>query len=225
MIKRSIGEDLPVACKPQTFSDDLVKRPFSIDKRVSAARKIVAQFGFDAVRGSPRMVVGIVPFSNAICKRRILGHQEQQPHGRRPGCFSEKVQDANVADAVDDEVIACLKAASSQHVSAEGEGIIIHALLAEILKSLAVVWVALKSSDLKAQIIAEAGPTPSECFCDGEADRRLATADLARKTEKDAHAKSKVNWRDRSATQPRLSRLSQLTGAMGKAASSSINVA
>lgn len=123
-----------------------------------------------------------------------------------------------MADAVDDEVFARLKAASREHVSAEGEGIIIHALLPKILKSLAMVRIALKSSDLKAQIISEPCPTPSERFCDGVADRGLAAADLARETEKKAHVKSNVNWRERSATQPRRSRLSQLTGAMREGA-------
>ena len=68
VIQRSIAEDLPVVCKPQTCSNDLIEGPFGIDERVSAARKIVAQFGFDVVRGGPRMVAGVAPFSNALCK-------------------------------------------------------------------------------------------------------------------------------------------------------------
>lgn len=130
-----------------------------------------------------------------------------------------------MADTIYDEIIAWQKAACCEHFSTKSRRIMIDALLSEILERQAVTRVAAKPSNLSTQIVSKPGPAPAKRFGDGEANGRFAASNLARETKKKAHTKSNISWRERNATQPRRSRLSQVTGAIDVAASSSIKVA
>ena len=128
-------------------------------------------------------------------------------------------------DAINHKINTLLKSAIGKHITAEYDGIFIYPPLSEVLQRFARARIATQSNNLAPQIVSKSRAAPAKCFSDCCADRRFPAANLSGEAEEDTHAKSNAIWRERSDTQPRRSRLSQLTGAIETGASSSIRVA
>jgi hypothetical protein len=98
------------------------------------------------------------------------------------------------------KVVAGQEATSVQHIAAKSLGITLDALLSQVLQRLPIRRISSRTRNLSSEKVAEAGPTPRERLCHSGADGGLATADLARETDKEAHEKSKASCRERSET-------------------------
>jgi hypothetical protein len=81
------------------------------------------------------------------------------------------LEDPDVADAIDNKIVARSEPGRRQDVAAESDGIVVDALLAEILEGLSCVRIATQPRDLAAQVVAESGASPAKGFGNSRADR------------------------------------------------------
>lgn len=216
---------LPAAYRFEAVGDDLLKLLIRVDQGVGALRKRVLQFSFNPMRGGAGKILRIGPRLDAKVSGDFARAEVQKPSFRWPAHLGKNLEYRDMADSVDDQVVARRESRCRKHVAAERRRIRIDPLLAKILERLAVVGIAAATDDLAPQVIPKASASPAERLGDCSTDRGFPAADLTRKAEQQAHAKSNVIWRERSETQPRRSRLSQLTAAIDVGVSSSIKVA
>ena len=209
----------------QTICNNPIERLIRVHDTVGAVWQCHLQIEFNAVSGSARKVARVGTGGYAFQARRILSAEKEELCLAWGPKLHEQLEDANVANAINNEVVAGAEPACGEHSATECGGIRLDQALTKLLKAFAVSGSAARLRHFGAQIITEPRASPTQCRCHGGTDRRFAAANLACEAQQHAHRKPRLIWRDLSDTQPRRSRLSHATGAILAGESSSISVA